>query len=377
MVLLLKWILEYLLLEFEKKHNISLKNDKQALQRMIEAAENAKIELSTFNETLISLPFLTATETGPKHFEYLLTRSKFDELTQDLIERCLDPVKEALKDANLKSSDLDEIILVGGATRIPKVQELIKKELNKIPNQTVNPDEAVALGAAIQAAVLSGGLKDLLLLDVTPLSLGVETLGGLMTKIITKNTTIPTNGKGKFSTAIDNQTVVGINILQGERPLAKDNKSLGEFLLEGIPAAPRNQPKIEVNFDIDVNGILLVTAIETETNIKQSIVIKDSSKLDKEELEKIIKEAAEFAVIDKEKAKIAEIKNEGEIFITNINNEVIELKKNSKSLESFVEIDNLIQNLKQNIFSDSPNIEEFLKEKENIEQKIQQLKLNK
>ena len=272
-------ILEHLIIEFEKQHDISLKNDKQALQRMIEAAENAKIELSTLNETLISLPFLIITENGPKHFEYLLTRAKFDQLTEPLLTRCLNPIKQALKDANLKGADLDEIILVGGATRIPKVQELIKKELNKIPNQTINPDEAVALGAAIQAAVLSGTLKDILLLDVTPLSLGVETLGGLMTKIITRNTTIPTTGKGKFSTATDNQVVVGINILQGERPLAKDNKSLGEFLLEGIPPAPSGQPKIEVNFDLDVNGILLVTAIETETNIKQSIVIKDSSKL--------------------------------------------------------------------------------------------------
>ena len=235
---------------------------------MIEAAENAKIELSTLNETIISLPFLVTNESGPKHFEYCLTRSKFNELTESLLVRCLNPVKLALKDANLKASDLDQVILVGGATRIPKVQELIQKELNKIPNQSVNPDEAVALGAAIQAAVLCGTLKDILLLDVTPLSLGVETLGGLMTKIITRNTTIPTNGKGKFSTAADNQTVVGINVLQGERPLAKDNKSLGEFILEGIPPAPSGQPKIEVNFDIDVNGILIVTAIETETNYR-------------------------------------------------------------------------------------------------------------
>ena len=370
-------ILEHLISEFNEKHNISIKHDKQALQRMIEAAENAKIELSTLNETIISLPFLVTNESGPKHFEYCLTRSKFNELTESLLVRCLNPVKLALKDANLKASDLDQVILVGGATRIPKVQELIQKELNKIPNQSVNPDEAVALGAAIQAAVLCGTLKDILLLDVTPLSLGVETLGGLMTKIITRNTTIPTNGKGKFSTAADNQTVVGINVLQGERPLAKDNKSLGEFILEGIPPAPSGQPKIEVNFDIDVNGILIVTAIETETNSKQSIIIKDSSKLNEQELKKIIDEAAKFAEIDKEKAKIAEIKTDGEIFIKTTLKEIDEIKKDLKDSnkeELIIELEDLIKKCKLNTFSDSQDMEQFLKEKEIIEEKMKQLK---
>ena len=370
-------ILEHLISEFNEKYNISIKHDKQALQRMIEAAENAKIELSTLNETIISLPFLVTNESGPKHFEYCLTRSKFNELTESLLVRCLNPVKLALKDANLKASDLDQVILVGGATRIPKVQELIQKELNKIPNQSVNPDEAVALGAAIQAAVLCGTLKDILLLDVTPLSLGVETLGGLMTKIITRNTTIPTNGKGKFSTAADNQTVVGINVLQGERPLAKDNKSLGEFILEGIPPAPSGQPKIEVNFDIDVNGILIVTAIETETNSKQSIIIKDSSKLNEQELKKIIDEAAKFAEIDKEKAKIAEIKTDGEIFIKTTLKEIDEIKKDLKDSnkeELIIELEDLIKKCKLNTFSDSQDMEQFLKEKEIIEEKMKQLK---
>ncbi len=370
-------ILEHLISEFNEKHNISIKHDKQALQRMIEAAENAKIELSTLNETIISLPFLVTNESGPKHFEYCLTRSKFNELTESLLVRCLNPVKLALKDANLKASDLDQVILVGGATRIPKVQELIQKELNKIPNQSVNPDEAVALGAAIQAAVLCGTLKDILLLDVTPLSLGVETLGGLMTKIITRNTTIPTNGKGKFSTAADNQTVVGINVLQGERPLAKDNKSLGEFILEGIPPAPSGQPKIEVNFDIDVNGILIVTAVETETNSKQSIIIKDSSKLNEQELKKIIDEAAKFAEIDKEKAKIAEIKTDGEIFIKTTLKEIEEIKKDLKDSNKeklILEIEDLIKKSKLNTFSDSQDMEQFLKEKETIEEKMKQVK---
>jgi len=370
-------ILEHLISEFNEKYNISIKHDKQALQRIIEAAENAKIELSTLNETIISLPFLVTNESGPKHFEYCLTRSKFNELTESLLVRCLNPVKLALKDANLKASDLDQVILVGGATRIPKVQELIQKELNKIPNQSVNPDEAVALGAAIQAAVLCGTLKDILLLDVTPLSLGVETLGGLMTKIITRNTTIPTNGKGKFSTAADNQTVVGINVLQGERPLAKDNKSLGEFILEGIPPAPSGQPKIEVNFDIDVNGILIVTAIETETNSKQSIIIKDSSKLNEQELKKIIDEAAKFAEIDKEKAKIAEIKTDGEIFIKTTLKEIDGIKKDLKDSskeELILEIEDLIKKCKLNTFSDSQDMEQFLKEKETIEEKMKQLR---
>lgn len=370
-------ILEYLISKFNEKYNISIKNDKQALQRMIEAAENAKIELSTLTETIISLPFLVTNESGPKHFEYCLTRSKFNELTESLLVRCLNPVKLALKDANLKASDLDQVILVGGATRIPKVQELIQKELNKIPNQSVNPDEAVALGAAIQAAVLCGTLKDILLLDVTPLSLGVETLGGLMTKIITRNTTIPTNGKGKFSTAADNQTVVGINVLQGERPLAKDNKSLGEFILEGIPPAPSGQPKIEVNFDIDVNGILIVTAVETETNSKQSIIIKDSSKLNEQELKRIIDEAAKFAEIDKEKAKIAEIKTDGEIFIKTTLKEIDEIKKDLKDSNKeklILEIEDLIKKFKLNSSSDSQDMEQFLKEKETIEEKMKHLK---
>ena len=308
-------IVDYLMVEFEKQHSISLKNDKQALQRMVEAAENAKIELSTLTETLISLPFVTATETGPKHFEYLLTRNQFEIITENLINKCRQPVEQALKDARLQASDLDEVILVGGSTRTPKIQELVKNLTGKTPNQSVNPDEVVAIGAAIQGAVLSGELTDILLLDVTPLSLGVETLGGLMTKIIARNTTIPTKKSELFSIAKDNQTTVQINVLQGEREFAADNKSLGEFNLEGIPPGPKSSSKIEVTFDIDVNGLLLVTARDKVTNVEQSIVIKDSSKLSDSDLDRMIKDAEAFAEIDNERKNLAVLKNETQTLI--------------------------------------------------------------
>ena len=305
-----KKIVNFLISEFEKEQNVSLKDDTQALQRLLEAAENAKIELSTFNETLINLPFITGTETGPKHLEMNLTREKFEEICDDLIIKCRQPVQQALNDARLKASDLDQVVLVGGSTRIPKIQELIKNLTNKVPNQSVNPDEVVAIGAAIQGGVLSGEVTDILLLDVTPLSLGVETLGGLMTKIISRNTTIPTKKSEMFSTAKDNQTTVQIHILQGEREYANDNKSLGEFSLEGIPPALKNTSKIEVTFDIDVNGILLVTAKDKVTDIEQSITIKDSSKLSDAEIENMIKEAEQFAEEDLKRAELTKITNE-------------------------------------------------------------------
>jgi len=357
-------IVDYLMVEFEKQHSISLKNDKQALQRMVEAAENAKIELSTLTETLISLPFVTATETGPKHFEYLLTRNQFEIITENLINKCRQPVEQALKDARLQASDLDEVILVGGSTRTPKIQELVKNLTGKTPNQSVNPDEVVAIGAAIQGAVLSGELTDILLLDVTPLSLGVETLGGLMTKIIARNTTIPTKKSELFSIAKDNQTTVQINVLQGEREFAADNKSLGEFNLEGIPPGPKSSSKIEVTFDIDVNGLLLVTARDKVTNVEQSIVIKDSSKLSDSDLDRMIKDAEAFAEIDNERKNLAVLKNETQTLIDDgtkmLKQATDENAVVDKELTS--EIQDLVETLTKLVNSD-----QLKRDKENIE----------
>ena len=344
-----KKIVNYLISEFEKEQNISLKDDKQALQRLLEAAENAKIELSTFNETLINLPFITGTETGPKHLEVNLTREKFEAICDDLILKCRQPVQQALNDAKLKASDLDQVVLVGGSTRIPKIQELIKNITNKVPNQSVNPDEVVAIGAAIQGGVLSGEVTDILLLDVTPLSLGVETLGGLMTKIISRNTTIPTKKSEMFSTAKDNQTSVQIHILQGEREYANDNKSLGEFSLEGIPPALKNTSKIEVTFDIDVNGILLVTAKDKVTDIEQSITIKDSSKLSDSEIEKMIKEAEQFAEEDLKRAELTKITNESKNLLEEVS-KVISVENNkSVDLTLTSELEVLVQKLNQSL----------------------------
>jgi molecular chaperone DnaK len=368
-----KKIVDFLMSEFEKQNNISLKNDRQALQRMVEAAENAKIELSTLTETQISLPFLTATESGPKHFEYLLTRNQFEIIVQSLIDKCREPVEQALKDARLTASNLDQVILVGGSIRIPKIQELVKTMTGKTPNQSVNPDEVVAIGAAIQGGVLSGELTDILLLDVTPLSLGVETLGGLMTKIIARNTTIPTKKSELFSTAKDNQTTVQIHVLQGERELAKDNKSLGEFNLEGIEAAPRNTSKIEVTFDIDVNGLLLVTAKDKVTNKEQSIVIKDSSKLSDSELDKMVKEAAEFAESDKKRKEQAILKNEVQFLVDESNEITNKAKENQQVDKSIIsEIESLRNKLNQQLSNE--NSEELLTLKKLLEDKVNELR---
>ena len=305
-------IVQWLVQEFKNDEGIDLTLDSQALQRLTEAAEKAKIELSAVTQTSINLPFISVTPEGPKHLERDLTRAKFEELCAKLIDRCTTPITNSLKDAEVKPDDIDQNVLVGGSTRIPAVQSLVKKLLGKDPNQTVNPDEVVAVGAAVQAGVLGGEVKDILLQDVTPLSLGVETLGGISTKITPRNTIIPTKKSETFSTAVDNQPNVEIHVLQGERELAKDNKSLGTFRLDGIAAAPRGVPQIEVTFDIDANGILSVTAKDTATNKQQSITITGASTLDKDEVERMVDEAEANATADKEKSENIQTVNQSE-----------------------------------------------------------------
>lgn len=320
-------IMDYLIREFKKTHGVDLSKDPMALQRLKEAAEKAKCELSSMASTTINLPFITATSEGPLHLEITLTRAKLEELIGDLVELTVGPMRQALADANLDAGDIDKVLLVGGSTRIPLVQEVVRRITRKEPHKGINPDECVALGAAIQAAVLKGEVKDVLLLDVTPLSLGIETLGGVFTKIIERNTTIPTSKSQLFTTAADNQTSVEIHVLQGERPMAADNKTLGRFQLVGIPPAPRGVPQIEVKFDIDANGIVNVSAKDTATGKQQAITISGSSRLSEEEIKKMTKEAEVYAEEDRRKKELAEVRNQADALIYQAEKTVREFKE--------------------------------------------------
>ncbi|HXL04587.1 MAG: molecular chaperone DnaK [Firmicutes bacterium] len=355
-------LVEYIANEFQRDQGIDLRKDRQALQRLIEAAEKAKIELSQVFETTISLPFITADQTGPKHLETKITRAKFEELTGDLTERCKGPFRQAIADAKLSIDDIDEVVLVGGATRMPVIQNLVKNLTGKEPHRGVNPDEVVAVGAAIQAGVLSGEVKDIVLLDVTPLSLGIETLGGVFTKLIERNTTIPTRKSQIFSTAADGQTSVDIHVLQGEREFARDNRTLGRFMLHGIPPAPRGIPQIEVTFDIDANGIVNVTAKDLGTGKEQRITITASTQLSKEEIENLVRAAEQAAEEDRKRREEVELKNAADTLVYTTERT---LKESGDKIpeETKAKIESELERLKKAIADDDiESIRQFMEE---------------